>query len=49
MLPNHLYLSLVIPPQQRILLIVALLCISAIFAYFMVKALLYSAEQEYSH
>ena len=47
MLVNHAYLSLVIPPQERILLAVALLCIAAVLAYFLVKALLYSAEHEY--
>jgi hypothetical protein len=47
MLVNHPYLSLVVPPQERILLAVALLCIAAVLAYFLVKALLYSAEHEY--
>jgi hypothetical protein len=46
MLANHAYLSLVIPPQERILLAFALLCIAAVLAYFLVKALLYSAEHE---
>jgi len=47
MLVNHPYLSLVVPPQDRILLAIALLCIAAGLAYFLVKALLYSAEHEY--
>jgi hypothetical protein len=46
MLPNHTYLSLVVPPQDRILLAIALLCIAAVLAYFLVKALLFSAERE---
>jgi hypothetical protein len=46
MLPNHAYLSLVIPPQDRILLAIALVCIAAVLAYFLVKALLYSAERD---
>jgi len=46
MLPDHPYLSLVIPPQDRILLAVVLLCIAGAIAYFLVKALLYSAEHE---
>ena len=46
MLANHAYLSLVIPPQERIVLAFALLCSAAIIAYFLVKALLYSAEHE---
>jgi hypothetical protein len=46
MLANHAYLSLVIPPQERIFLAVALLFIAAVLAYFLVKALLYSAEHE---
>jgi len=46
MLSNHAYLSLVIPPGDRILLAVALLCMAAVLAYFLVKALLYSAEHE---
>ncbi len=46
MLSNHAYLSLVIPPQDRILLAIALLCIAAVLSYFLVKALLYSAEHE---
>ncbi|MGB8220543.1 MAG: hypothetical protein WCE46_09200 [Methanoregula sp.] len=48
MLPNHAYLSLVIPPQDRILLAIALLFIAAVLAYFLVKALLFSAERESS-
>ncbi|MGD0535441.1 MAG: hypothetical protein ABR999_08385 [Methanoregula sp.] len=46
MLSNHAYLSLVIPSQDRILLAIALLCIAAVLSYFLVKALLYSAEHE---
>jgi hypothetical protein len=46
MLPNHAYLSLVIPPQDRILLAIALVFIAAVLAYFLVKALLFSAERE---
>jgi hypothetical protein len=46
MLANHAYLSLVIPPQERILLAITLLCSAAIIAYFLVKALLYSAKHE---
>ncbi len=46
MLADHAYLSLVIPPQERILLAVALFCIAAVLGYFLVKALLYSAEHE---
>ncbi|MGA2161353.1 MAG: hypothetical protein ABSG28_04020 [Methanoregula sp.] len=46
MLANHAYLSLVIPPQDRILLAIALLFIAAVLAYFLVKTLLYSAERE---
>lgn len=47
MLINHAYLSLVVPPQERILLAVALITIAVVLAYFLVKALLYSTEQEY--
>ena len=46
MLANHAYLSLVIPPQERILLAITLLCIATVLAYFLVKALLFSAERE---
>ncbi|ABS56372.1 hypothetical protein Mboo_1857 [Methanoregula boonei 6A8] len=46
MLVNHAYLSLVVPPQDRVLLAVALLTIAIVLAYFLVKALLYSAEHE---
>lgn len=46
MIPNHAYLSLVIPPQDRISIAVGLFCIAAALGYFLVKALLYSAEQD---
>jgi hypothetical protein len=45
MLSNHAYLSLVIPPRDRILIAIALIVIAAVLAYFLVKALLYSAER----
>jgi hypothetical protein len=44
MLSNHAYLSLVIPPQDRILIAIALIVIAVVISYFLVKALLYSAE-----
>lgn len=46
MIPNHAYLSLVIPPQDRIAIAVGLFCIAVVLGYFLVKALLYSAEQD---
>jgi len=46
MLSNHAYLSLVIPPENRIMLALGLFCIAVVFAYFLVKAFLYTTEQE---
>ena len=46
MLSDHAYLSLVIPPQNRIMIAVGLVCIAVVLAYFLVKALLYSAEHD---
>ncbi|MFA5236980.1 MAG: hypothetical protein WC362_03900 [Methanoregula sp.] len=46
MLSDHAYLSLVIPPQNRIVIAVGLFCIAVLLAYFLVKAFLYSAERE---
>ena len=46
MLSDHAYLSLVIPPQNRIMIAVGLVCIAVVLAYFLVKALLYSAERD---
>jgi hypothetical protein len=34
----------VIPPQDRIMIAIALIVIAAVLAYFLVKVLLYSAE-----
>ncbi|MFA5331389.1 MAG: hypothetical protein WC342_03340 [Methanoregula sp.] len=46
MLPDHAYISLVIPPEDRLLLATGLVCIGVTIAYFMVKAILYTAERE---
>lgn len=46
MLSDHAYLSLVIPPENRILIAAGLVCIAIVLAYFLVKALLYSAEHD---
>lgn len=46
MLSDHIYLSLVIPPENRIFIALGLFCLAVVLAYLLVKIFLYSTEQE---
>ncbi len=46
MFANHQYISLVIPPENRILIAIGLFCLAVVIAYVLVKVFLYTAEQE---
>ncbi|MDD1703347.1 MAG: hypothetical protein LUQ31_10250 [Methanoregula sp.] len=44
-LSDHAYISLVIPPENRLLLAIVLIGIGIAISYLMVKAILYTAER----
>jgi|GEM_PF-2841137 len=47
MIPGHIYLSMIIPPEEKIGLVIALILIGIVISYGIAKAILFYTEQRY--